>query len=83
MTAGAVVGEIALVLGQTRGAAVVVETTSIIHRLIAATLARLEREAPELALVLHRILATTLARKVTQANRMIEQAAGRDGRSAP
>lgn len=76
MTAGAVVGEIALLLGQTRGADVVVETPSTIHRLTAATLARLEREDPELALVLHRILATTLAQKVTLANRVIEQAAG-------
>ncbi|MBP2303971.1 cyclic nucleotide-binding domain-containing protein [Azospirillum melinis] len=75
MTAGAVVGEIALLLGQTRGADVVVETTATIHRLTAATLARLEREDPELALVLHRILATTLAQKVTLANRLIEQAA--------
>lgn len=76
MTAGAVVGEIALLLGQTRGADVVVETPATIHRLTAATLARLEREDPELALVLHRILATTLAQKVTLANRLIEQAAG-------
>jgi SulP family sulfate permease len=76
MTAGAVVGEIALLLGQTRGADVVVEAPSTIHRLTAATLARLEREDPELALVLHRILATTLAQKVTLANRVIEQAAG-------
>ncbi|CAO3421817.1 SLC26A/SulP transporter family protein [Azospirillum endophyticum] len=76
MTAGAVVGEIALLLGQTRGADVVVETQATIHRLTAATLARLEREDPELALVLHRILATTLAQKVTLANRLIEQAAG-------
>ncbi|CAO3353691.1 SLC26A/SulP transporter family protein [Azospirillum palustre] len=75
MTAGAVVGEIALLLGQTRGADVVVETRATIHRLTAATLARLEREDPELALVLHRILATTLAQKVTLANRLIEQAA--------
>ncbi|PWC77695.1 hypothetical protein TSH64_25310 [Azospirillum sp. TSH64] len=75
MTAGAVVGEIALLLGQTRGADVVVETPATIHRLTAATLARLEREDPELALVLHRILATTLAQKVTLANRLIEQAA--------
>ena len=76
MTAGAVVGEIALLLGQTRGADVVVEAPSTIHRLTAATLARLEREDPELALLLHRILATTLAQKVTLANRVIEQAAG-------
>lgn len=76
MTAGAVVGEIALLLGQTRGADVVVETPATIHRLTAATLARLEREDPELALVLHRILATTLAQKVTLANRLIEQAVG-------
>ncbi len=76
MTAGAVVGEIALLLGQTRGADVVVEAPSTIHRLTAATLVRLEREDPELALVLHRILATTLAQKVTLANRVIEQAAG-------
>jgi len=75
MTAGAVVGEIALLLGQTRGADVVVETPATIHRLTAAALARLEREDPELALVLHRILATTLAQKVTLANRLIEQAA--------
>jgi SulP family sulfate permease len=75
MTAGAVVGEIALLLGQTRGADVVVETPATIHRLTAATLARLESEDPELALVLHRILATTLAQKVTLANRLIEQAA--------
>nr|WP_085089159.1 SulP family inorganic anion transporter [Azospirillum oryzae]SMF73103.1 sulfate permease, SulP family [Azospirillum oryzae] len=76
MTAGAVVGEIALLLNQTRGADVVVETPATIHRLTAATLARLEREDPELALVLHRILATTLAQKVTLANRLIEQAVG-------
>ncbi|MBP2298635.1 SulP family inorganic anion transporter [Azospirillum picis] len=75
MTAGAVVGEIALLLGQARGADVVIETPATIHRLTAATLARLEREDPELALLLHRILATNLAEKMTQANRMIEQAA--------
>ncbi|SMH60788.1 SulP family inorganic anion transporter [Azospirillum agricola] len=74
MTGGAVVGEIALLLGQRRTADVVVDEPSVIYRLTAATLARLEREDAELAFVFHRLLATTLAEKLTRANLVIEQA---------
>ncbi|MCG5241724.1 SulP family inorganic anion transporter [Azospirillum doebereinerae] len=74
MTGGAVVGEIALLLGQRRIADVVVDEPSVIYRLTAATLARLEREDAELAFVFHRLLSTTLAEKLTRATLVIEQA---------
>jgi SulP family sulfate permease len=74
MTSGAIVGEIAHYLHQTRTADVIVETPSDIFRLGSTDLARLEREDAELAVLAHRLLARNLSEKLSMANRMIQLA---------
>jgi SulP family sulfate permease len=71
MTAGAIVGEIALYLNQTRTADVIVETAADVFRLSAADLSRLEKEDPEVALLAHRLVAINLSEKLTVANQAI------------
>jgi len=71
MTAGAVVGEIALYLGQKRTADVVAETAAEIYRFSAADLSRLETEDAELAVLAHRLVAINLCEKLTVANQAI------------
>ncbi len=72
MTAGAIVGEIALYLHRQRTADVIVETPSDIFHLSAVELERLEREDPVLALLTHKLLASNLSEKLSTANRMIQ-----------
>jgi SulP family sulfate permease len=73
MTAGAIVGEIALYLHQKRTADVIAETAVEVFRLNADDLLRLERDDLEVAILAHRLLASTLAEKLSLANRMIQQ----------
>ena len=72
MLGGAIVGEIALYLNQSRSADVIVDAPSEIFRLSAEDLARLEREDPELAALAHRLLACNLSEKLSVANKMIQ-----------
>ena len=72
MTAGAVVGELALYLGIKRSADVIVEMSCMVLRLDAEEILRLENSDPELAVLAHRLLAHTLAEKLTLANRIIQ-----------
>ncbi len=72
MLGGAIVGEIALYLHQSRTADVIVDAPSEIFRLGADDLGRLEREDPELAALAHRLLASNLSEKLAVANKMIQ-----------
>ena len=72
MLPGAVVGEIAFFLNQTRSADVVIDAPSVVFRLSAEDLVRLESEDAELAAIAHRILATNLSEKLAVANKMIQ-----------
>jgi SulP family sulfate permease len=62
---GVVVGEITMYTGVPRTADVVAETPSVVLRLSAASIERMESAEPELAAALHRWLATTLAERLT------------------
>lgn len=72
MLAGAIVGEVAFYLGQTRTADVFVDQPSVIYRFKAEDLMALERSDPELAALAHRIMAATLSEKLAAANRTIQ-----------
>jgi sulfate permease, SulP family len=60
-----IVGEIGFYLGQPRSADVKADTTSVIYRLSADAMRRMEREDPALASALHRIVVHRLAARVT------------------
>jgi SulP family sulfate permease len=62
---GTMVGEVAHYTGAPRTASVVAETDSVVHRLDAGSIARMEAEAPELATELHRWFAGLLAQRLT------------------
>jgi SulP family sulfate permease len=72
MLAGAIVGEVAFYLGQTRTADVIVELPSVVYQLKAAKLASLEGSDAELAALAHRIMAATLSEKLAMANKTIQ-----------
>ena len=72
MLAGAIVGEIALYLNQTRTADVIVDTPSEIYCLSAGQFKRLEKDDPELAALAHRLLASNLSEKLSVANKTIQ-----------
>ncbi|MFM8910689.1 MAG: cyclic nucleotide-binding domain-containing protein, partial [Gemmatimonadota bacterium] len=74
MTAGAIVGEVARYTRQPRGADVIALEETVVHRLSADALARLERETQESAVLLHRLVATNLSGKLPVANRLIQRA---------
>ena len=74
MTSGAVVGEIALYLGQRRTADVVCEKPATVYRMSRERLEHIERENSELAAVFHRVVAVGLSDKLTIANRAIQAA---------
>jgi SulP family sulfate permease len=66
MGAGSVVGEAGLYLGQPRSASVRTSRPSVLHRLTAASLRRMTRDAPELAAALHQYVARLLAERVVE-----------------
>jgi sulfate permease, SulP family len=60
-----VVGEIGFYLGQPRGADVIADEPSVVYRLSAEALQRMERQDPALASVLHQWIVRLLAGRVT------------------
>ena len=74
MTAGAIVGEVALYTRQPRGADVFALEETIVYRLSEASLARLEAESTLAAVLVHRLVAMNLSGKLTVANRLIQRA---------
>jgi SulP family sulfate permease len=76
MLAGAIVGEVAFYLGQTRTADVIVDLPSVVYQLKAAKLASLEDSDAELAALAHRIMAATLSEKLAMANKTIQLSQG-------
>jgi sulfate permease, SulP family len=66
MTGGQVVGELGFYLGSERTAAVIADEPSLVYRLTADSLTRMESEAPEAASILHRIIVRLLAERVTR-----------------
>jgi len=64
VTAGVVVGEVALYTGVPRTADVVAETRSVVLRLSKASIEQIEAEEPELAAALHRWLAGILSERL-------------------
>ncbi|MCJ2101309.1 cyclic nucleotide-binding domain-containing protein [Methylobacterium sp. E-046] len=71
-TAGTVIGEIALVQGGRRTATALAESPCRVVGIDRATLARMERERPDLALLFQRFLLLELAGKVVDTNRLLE-----------
>ena len=68
---GALVGEMALYLGQIRAAAVVADEPTIAYRLTAAALARMDTT---LAAAFHESMVRVVARRLADANRLIQRA---------
>jgi SulP family sulfate permease len=71
MTSGAVLGEIAFYLGETRTADVFIEREAVLFRLTRNALRSMEKNDPELAVLAHRLFARALADRLTVANRMV------------
>jgi len=69
---GVVVGEVAMYSGAPRTADVVAETPSVVLRLGADALARLETSEPALAADVHRWLATTLSERLSDTVRAFD-----------
>jgi SulP family sulfate permease len=69
---GVVVGEVGLYTGTPRTADVVAETESVVLRLSAGSIARVEAEEPEVAAALHRWLATTLSDRLHETQKTFE-----------
>ncbi|MFM8910524.1 MAG: cyclic nucleotide-binding domain-containing protein, partial [Gemmatimonadota bacterium] len=74
MTAGAIVGEVALYTRQARGADVLAVDEAVVLCLTEAALARLETEAREAVGLLHRLIAMHLSGKLSVANRLLQRA---------
>lgn len=74
MTAGAIVGELALYTRQPRVADVIAVEDSVVYRLSEDAIARLEAEEREAAILLHRLIATNLSGKLAAANRLVQRA---------
>jgi SulP family sulfate permease len=68
LSAGTVVGEMALYSGQPRSADVVAETECRVRRLSAERFARLEREHPSVAIQFHTFVVRLLAYRLAAAN---------------
>jgi sulfate permease, SulP family len=68
---GAILGELAFYLDQPRTATVTAETPMQVWRFAGDDLARLRRDAPELALRFHQGIAAMLARRLTSTDRLV------------
>ncbi len=75
MGAGTIVGEIGLYLKQRRLASVITEEPSIVHRLSADALERMEKENPALASAFNEFMVRVLAERITQQNRTLRELA--------
>ena len=74
VTAGAIIGEVAYVLGHTRGADVVVEGSATLYRISPETIQRLQSEGVPAQALLDHFIARALAERLTEANRTIQAA---------
>lgn len=74
VTAGAIIGEVAYVLGHTRGADVVVEGSATLYRISPETIQRLESEGVPAQALLDHFIARALTERLTEANRTIQAA---------
>jgi sulfate permease, SulP family len=72
VTAGVVLGEIALYRDGPRTADVVAELPSTVYRLARQELLHLEQTDPQLAVLVHLLCATALAERLTIANRVVQ-----------
>jgi SulP family sulfate permease len=68
---GAIVGEVAFYLGNPRNASVVVESPMTAWRFSRTSLARLQKEMPELAFRFHECIAAMMAARLTSTNRLV------------
>jgi SulP family sulfate permease len=75
-SSGVMVGEVAGYLGGQRTADVIAETDCEVLRLSKASMERMEREEPELAVALHRRLAESLAERNRDAMRVFDELLG-------
>jgi sulfate permease, SulP family len=75
-SSGVMVGEVAWYLGGQRTADVIAETECEVLRLSRASMERMEREEPELAVALHRRLAEGLAERTSDAMRVFDALLG-------
>jgi SulP family sulfate permease len=73
---GVMVGEVAWYLGGERTADVIAETDCEVLRLSRASMDRMERDEPELAMALHRHLAESLAERTSDAMRVYDELLG-------
>lgn len=71
MGAGTVVGEMELCLGQARSASVVTERPSVVYRLTAATLERMEEENAEVASAFFKHISRLMAERLVINNRTL------------
>jgi SulP family sulfate permease len=71
MGVGAMVGEIGFLLGDPRTATVRADTDCRVRRLTRATLARIERDEPDLGFAFHRAMAQFLAHRLVDKDGMI------------
>ncbi len=72
MGPGHVIGELGFYLGQQRTAAVIADVPSVVYALSAASLARMEEAAPEVASCFHRLIIQLLAARTTHLIRVVE-----------
>jgi SulP family sulfate permease len=75
-SSGVMVGEVAWYLGGQRTADVIAETECEVLRLSRASMERMERDEPELAMALHRRLAESLAERSRDAMRVFDELLG-------
>jgi SulP family sulfate permease len=70
--AGTMIGEAGLYLGQTRSATVIANEPSVVYRLSADALKKMEEEDPRLASKLHEWVARVLSERLGENNRTLE-----------
>lgn len=70
--AGTAVGQEELYLGGSRAASVITEAPSIVYRLSAGALHRMETDEPQLAILLHHLMARVLAERLVATRRSLE-----------
>ncbi|MDX1569244.1 MAG: SulP family inorganic anion transporter [Xanthomonadales bacterium] len=71
MCAGAVVGELGMILNEPRTATVVADRASIIYKLSKDNLSRMEKEAPDLAVAFLEFITHLVSERLANANRTI------------
>lgn len=74
LRSGALVGEMARHAGLPRSADVVAGIDAVLCRASAETLARLNRDDPELAAAWHRMIAVALAEKLNRTDQLLQEA---------